>query len=347
MRLPEQGVRIATRAGFGQVVVMVDLRYLKRLADHPENALSTEVKAAVGKSRINETQGQLDRLLFPLPISQFLADYFNRKPLFIRGKPKKFDFLFREDEFAKRIGQLTEIRAVFANHRQAQIKAVAIADMLDAGATICITGMEQVHERLAAAAKAVAAEIGYSGLVDFRAYLSPPGAGFDLHYDARVVTTLQISGSKRWWYSEELAEPFPMENSPRRDNSPETADCERPPQKDMTSVLLRPGDVLCLPAGAWHRAEADADSSLALNMAFNYSGAGAVDQIAFALSARLQRQPEWRMPIDAGPPDQDRTAYLAAMRARLSELQSVVQSLQADDQALLDAWKSWITRTQA
>jgi ribosomal protein L16 Arg81 hydroxylase len=285
----------------------------------------------------------LDRILSPLPVSKFLGTYLNKKPLFIRGRPKKFSFLFKEQEFSHRIGELTEIRAVFTSLRQAEIKPDAIPDMLDAGATICITGMEKVHERLAFVARSIASEIGYSGVVDFRAYLSPPRAGFDLHYDARVATTLQISGNKRWWYSESPAEPFPMENSPRPGQP--GAEKTPPPQlSSMKSVLLRPGDLLCLPAGVWHKAEAGPGSSLALNLAFNHSHAGAFDFVAFALRQRLGDEVRWRTPLVAGGPREDGGVHLQSLREHLEKMQDAIVLLRDDEQSLRGVWKRWMNR---
>jgi ribosomal protein L16 Arg81 hydroxylase len=289
----------------------------------------------------------LHRILSPLPVSKFLTTYFNKKPLFIRGRPSKFGFLFKEEEFSKRLGEVKEIRAVFQNFRQAEIKPDAISDMLDAGATICITGMEKAHERLASVAKSIASEIGYSGVVDFRAYLSPPGAGFDLHYDARVATTLQIAGNKRWWYSETPAEPFPSDNSPHPNRLGAASRWPPPRHQSMKSILLRPGDLLCLPAGVWHKAEADADSSLALNMAFNYSYAGAFDFVAFALRRRLKSQPDWRRAFVAGAQNRDGSVDLADVREHLEKMRDAARLLGEDNLALLDAWKAWMGRWSA
>jgi ribosomal protein L16 Arg81 hydroxylase len=288
----------------------------------------------------------LARVLTPLAVSEFLGSYFNRKPLFVRGTPKKFEFLFKESDFAKRIDQLTEIRAVFSGFWQAHIKPAEIKEMLNAGATICVTGIEKAHHKLAEVARSIKSEIGYSGEVDFRAYLSPPGAGFDLHFDARIATTLQIAGKKRWWYSDQPAISFPRDNSPREFKH-ESGGPAPPRVSGMKSVLLRPGDLLCLPAGVWHMAEADKSSSLALNMAFNYAKGSAFDFIVYALRQRLQDDLEWRKPLVLGPQRKGKSVELKEMRERLVHMREALSLLHDDVPSLLNMWNAWLRRSPA
>ena len=295
-------------------------------------------KAKAGNSRYGP---RLARILSPMAVSEFLGKYFNRKPLFIRGRPGKFDFMFKADELMKHLDKVTEITAVFPRLWQARIEPADVREMVNAGATICARGLERGHAKLEAIARAVEQEIGYSGTVDFRAYLSPPGTGFDLHFDARVATTLQIAGQKRWWYADQPAVWFPEDNSPRpghpRGGGPL-------PAKDAAfkTVLLRPGDLLCLPAGIWHAAKADERSSLALNMAFNYLDAGILDFLVFALRTRLQNDPEWRRPLVLGPDRKGKIVRLQEeLTSRGAQMQDALAQLVEDAPSLLDAWNVW------
>jgi ribosomal protein L16 Arg81 hydroxylase len=282
----------------------------------------------------------ITRILHPISVDRFVTEFFERKPLLIRGDSEKFAHLFQAPDFKQNLYDVTEIRAVFAGLWQATIEPGDLKEMIQAGASICITGMERAHDRLFAAAKAIKNELNYAGEVSFRAYLSPPGAGFDMHFDARVATTLQISGKKQWWYSTDVVEEFPMENSPR-----EMRELKRkyrlPKKNAMRSVVLKPGDLLCLPAGTWHRARA-VSTSLALNMAFDHFGAGTFDVVVAALRSILEKQSAWRAPLPcvAGSsqklPDKVRNLLVQ----RLQQMGTALADLTEDDRTLTRVWQN-------
>ncbi|HEX8559848.1 MAG TPA: cupin domain-containing protein [Pyrinomonadaceae bacterium] len=296
-------------------------------------------RALTLKTRRGAGAGAIARILEPLGVDEFLSSYFERRPLVVRGTPEKFAHVFTPDQFKFGLDRVTEIRAVFPGLWQATIHPGDIKEMVNAGASICVTGLEEAHPRLLKLAEAIKKELGYAGTVSFRAYFSPPNAGFDLHYDARVATTLQIAGSKRWWFSDEPAAAFPERNSPRQlkilkreHNAPE-------PER-MRSVLLRPGDLLCLPAGAWHRARAK-NASLSLNLAFDHHGAGVFDVIVNALGRKLRSDPAWRAPLPTTPGAGDGTlppAVAAILRERVDAMRSALLEMRDSDAALARAW---------
>jgi ribosomal protein L16 Arg81 hydroxylase len=242
----------------------------------------------------------LDAMLAPISVRTFLYEYFGLRPLLVRGHPGKFDKLLKPGDFIYGLDKVAEIRCVFKDLKQATISPADVREMYEAGATICVTGVDRAHSSLQAAAKRIERDIGYAGRIDFRAYLSPPKSGFDIHYDARVATTLQIDGTKTWWYSDEPHVPFPTENSPRSDMRRVRRAVSR---LRLRKVILQPGDLLCLPPGVWHKAQAGSGGSLALNMAFNHAGATVLDLILSELRDALGSKPGCREPFFAGPPD--------------------------------------------
>jgi ribosomal protein L16 Arg81 hydroxylase len=240
----------------------------------------------------------LAALLDPVAVQTFLDEHFGKRPLLVRGVPGKFDALMKPSDFIYGLDRVPEIRCVFRQLKQATISPVDIREMYEAGATICVTGIDSAHRSLRTAARQIRKEIGYAGRVDFRAYLSPPGAGFDIHYDARVATTLQLLGTKTWRYSSEPDSAFPTENSSRAN----LAGIRREVGKlKLRKVTLRPGDLLCLPAGAWHKAQAGAGGSLALNLTFNHVGATVLDIVMQELRKTLSNLPACREPFFRGP----------------------------------------------
>ena len=243
------------------------------------------------------TTGTLASLLSPLSVETFLNHYFGKRPLVIRGTPGKFDALMKPRDFIRNLDQAKEIRCVFGELRQATISPGDIREMFEAGGTICVTGIDRAHGTLRTAARRIEKEIGYGGRVDFRAYLSPPGSGFDIHYDARVATSLQLEGSKTWWYTEHPDSPYPTENSPRHDMNKIRRHVAK---LKVYRINLRPGDLLCLPPGVWHKAKAGRGGSLALNLAFNHSGATILDLILQEVRDVLSTDPACRFPFLMG-----------------------------------------------
>jgi len=265
----------------------------------------------------------LAALLKPVSVKTFLQDYFGSRPLLVRGTPGKFDKLFKPSEFIHGLDKVTEIRCVFGELKQATISPADVREMFEAGATICITGVDRAHPSLRAAAKRIAKEIGYAGRVDFRGYLSPPGSGFDIHYDARVATTLQIDGTKTWWYSDKPHVAFPTENSPRNDMAAIRRAASR---TKLQKVTLHPGDLLCLPPGIWHKAQAGAGGSIALNMAFNHTGATVLDLMLDELREVLAEKPGCREPFLVGSRDAPARTVESHMQTCLDEIVQALRS---------------------
>jgi ribosomal protein L16 Arg81 hydroxylase len=283
----------------------------------------------------------LQRILHPLSIDAFVGKFFQRRSFRLPGPANKFDFLFRERDFPVGLDRTKEIRAVFTGNRQVRIRPIEIPQMYEAGATICITGMERAQPKLLRAATLIKSELNYAGSVSFRAYLSPPGSGFGLHYDARVVTTLQISGTKRWWYSREPAIPFPAYNSGKEPKGyPRWLP---PPPGALRKIVLRPGDVFCLPAGVWHCAEAQGSGmSLALNLAFDHNGHGTLDSIYYMLKDRLELDERWREPLPVAPGVRGRAIpkeVTSELRRRINALCTELAHLSEDDVELGRAWR--------
>lgn len=285
----------------------------------------------------------MQRVLAPITPARFARDHFQRAPLLVRGAAGKFDFLLRQDDFKHGLDRVTEIRAVFRELWQATIGPADIKPMIHAGATICVTGMERAHRSLATAARAIRRELCYHGNISFRSYLSPAGSGFDLHYDARVATALQLAGRKRWWYSRTPAEPFPAENSP---HPLAGSGLKTPRPRDLVSVVLGPGDLLCLPAGTWHRARAET-MSLSLNLAFDHNHGSTVVDVAEALIPRLEREAAWRQPLPIAPGASRRRVpptVAAELDARLARLEHEIGELRRDPARLRALWLASIGR---
>ncbi len=299
----------------------------------------------------------LGAMLQPISLPQFTADYWGKVPLHISGNPTKFSSFYSLDEFHQtlktagaRIGLPMPFTTVSFDHGRTHSR-IDIADapkLMQAGGTVCVRDVSQLDDRLAHLAGAIKRRLQFVGRTDFRAYYSPDGQGYDLHFDARISTTLQISGKKRWRFSTEPAIAWPAYQFaaggpfPESHSLPEWEQFKSPSECSFQEVILEPGDVLCLPAGVWHSAEA-LGHSFALNMAFGFER-GFWPEFAQVVSRIVTASPIWREPpppVVSGA-SQDSEApegFREYLRERIDDLVETLEELRESPWAINECWR--------
>lgn len=154
------------------------------------------------------------------------------------------------------------------------LELAAIDEQLGQGRTICVTALSACDPQLDVFAQAINRSLDCASDVRFNAYLSPAGARTPFHTDVRASTTLQLTGRKRWCYQSRPATPYPSSNA-QADRwgdvqwmNPFYATGEPPPlpsRDQLEARTLGPGDLLHVPAGAWHEVVTE-EQGLALNL---------------------------------------------------------------------------------
>jgi hypothetical protein len=125
------------------------------------------------------------------------------------------------------------------------------------GYTIFVRHAERHHAGLAALAAAF--ERTFSGPVNIHLFATPAGApGFSWHYDAEDVFIIQTAGEKEYSLRKNTVNPWPLEETLPADMRYERE------QMPLMRVLLRAGDLLYIPCGWWHKAEAKGARTLPL-----------------------------------------------------------------------------------
>lgn len=250
------------------------------------------------------------------------------------------------------------IDANFRNNPDDALFAVEegqVGHLLDAGATVCLTAVHLVDPALSRLVARFKAQLSFVGRIGVNCYISGPGAGFRLHFDSKAAFVVQLQGSKRWRFERRSGFPFPR-RSGRVDQSGEVRlegghmseelweKTRTLARETLSEVVLKPGDVLCLPPGALHEAEAGDDSSLALTIGFQPVSPW---EIFNALLAKEFRESQaWRAGIPVlpnRPPQAAPNAVLSYLEERTKDLQDFVASITPNDQRLADAWYSSIS----
>lgn len=215
-----------------------------------------------------------DSLIAPLGRAAFDADYHEQAPLFIkRARPGYFGALFSMDDVDHLIGSrllrngdirlakdgaVTPYSAISvdgtaggAADRNAIIQAYA------GGATVVFEHVNRHHPVLGRVLAQCEVELEFP--VRANSYLTPARSnGFSLHYDTHDVLVLQVSGSKTWQIWDNPL-PLPHEEQPFSPTMLARA-------RQLAEVTLEPGDVLYLPRGFIHGANANDAPSLHLTL---------------------------------------------------------------------------------
>lgn len=297
----------------------------------------------------------LGTLIAPLTTAEFLRNHlFSRAVRIPRAGAAKLSFFTLERFRALLSQQFTAGFALDANFRSSsknslfEVERAQVGHLLDAGATICATSIELIDPRLHALALRMKREIRFSGQIGVNCYLSPDGAGFTRHFDTKAVLIVQIEGKKKWKYCDEPAVPFPRRAARvargavelHKQGTVPIEDWELPAiaAQEEHEVVLSPGDVLCLPPGTWHEAQA-IGYSLALTIACQPIPSFAL--FAQVLARRLDAVPHWR---GGPPPTEDAQACPTVVRSHfaqsVNDLRQVISELDENDPALWQLWSA-------
>ena len=160
-------------------------------------------------------------------------------------------------------------------------------------------------------------------------YATPDGKGTAAHFDQNVNFVFQLTGTKKWWLApnREVASPTQRHTLGTAVDPELESYLDQPlPQlfpKEATSVILKPGSVLFIPQGYYHRTEAE---GAALSLNFTFSQPNYVDLFTTALRSRLLLSPEWREYADGAGSLQTNTQEFAEEKLDLL-LQELIQDL--------------------
>ncbi len=180
-------------------------------------------------------------------------------------------------------------------------------------------------------------ELGFSQMTYARSliYLIAKDKGTDPHFDQNINFIFQITGTKKWWIAPNHTVANPLErHTIGHEPSPELASYTHEdfpnefPEEEAIEIELKPGSLLFLPRGVWHKTHAQTQ---ALSLNFTFTAPSYADLMLAALRSRLLQSPQWRETVQfLGNPDFEQHS-LAFFNELISELSEDSKQWQAQD----------------
>jgi 50S ribosomal protein L16 3-hydroxylase len=276
----------------------------------------------MGREILRMSEIGLSSLVFPQSKQEFITGAWPHEPFVVHGLGGSIAALTGLPFLAS----LDSLLNSWPNLVQAHLPAIAdessaisvtpkdALTLFENKMALLFNNVQTVSPVLESWLKALSGDLGLPASTYSRCmvYATPDGKGTATHFDQNVNFVLQLHGTKTWW----LASNTSVENPTQRFTigqpiDPELASYayeEMPTEMpiDQHKFILKPGSMLFVPRGFWHRTEAEGEA-LALN--FTFSQPTWIDLFTLALRSRLSLSPAWRDLADGvGSLEADRRA---------------------------------------
>ena len=289
----------------------------------------------------NRPKIELADILDPIDTETFFREYYDRKPLHVRGSPEKFEGLMSWDILTRllNMSSIWSQSSLALSLDRKTIRPEAYSDpqvnrdgasilrpdgekvmaLLQKGATLIANDIDMLSPELARTADAL--ERALSAKVQTNLYCSArQRQAFNSHFDTHDVFAIHAEGEKVWRvYETRMPHPIRHERHFNDAFSEEQHETQR--GDVLMEVTMRPGDVLYLPRGQYHDALASSEGTI--HMAF-----GAVSLIGFdvigAISDFAVEDEAFR--INAPLPQDGREALNSWLGDLADRLKSIVSS---------------------
>jgi Cupin superfamily protein len=264
------------------------------------------------------TPATFERLLAPISVPQFFAEYFERAPLRLAGRDPAIDGLTVD-----RLHELIETRRykydeVFVIDARRKIPSgdyatsdgftdpARLYQQYEKGATIVMRDFEAHEITLAELCRS--AELIYECPFRANVYITPPNAScFPRHHDCSDVFALQLVGSKLWQVSP------PQIELPLADQASYTA---LEADGEGEDFRLEAGDLLYCPRGFAHFVQSESRPSVHVSLAsFPYTWA---DVLTRAVRLACRQDPRFRASLPRGFASGE--VPMAALQEKFAEL---------------------------
>ncbi len=256
------------------------------------------------------------KVLGPIGTTRFLAEYWTKKPLYLKGGNGRFSDVFGWGDLNHILawhpppqpqlrlfqeGSMVDLRRYIDGPvGNLRLNPGGLMALLAQGATMIMDGVQEVSPAILDLTSSFEEALSCTCAANLYAGWRTQ-RGFNVHWDAHEVFVLQLAGRKRW----QVFAPTRMD--PLADDI-ETA--QPPNTPPIWEGILEDGDLLYLPRGTWHVAYPLDEASLHMTWsAHTFTG---VDFLQWWVRS-LRRHPETRASLTGLHDPQARKAYAAKL----------------------------------
>jgi 50S ribosomal protein L16 3-hydroxylase len=293
----------------------------------------------------------LAALVHPRSVPEFLAAYANHEPFVVHDHHAhtapltSLPFLASLDVLLRSWPGSVQAHLPDVRDEASSIEATArdARKLYDNGIGLLFNDAHLVSPLLSDWLELLRRDLGLPALTFGRCliYATPDGGGTAAHFDQNINFVLQVHGTKKWTLAPNRQVTHPLcRHTIGQPADPElTTYMESPMPASMPdearTLELKPGSLLFVPRGYWHRTEAEGDA-LALN--FTLTAPTWLDLFGAALRSRLALSPEWRETADGVSDPARREAAARRLDDLLSGLVDDLPNWRASD--ILDTTES-------
>ena len=250
----------------------------------------------------------LGALVAPLSIRRFLDNHWPQRVFFGEGSLARLPALFSSPQLASFRALTSHYRGWLGFGRGSQsprmisVQQVNPEHLYAMGLSVYLPDIEAAVNGASAFLRQLEAELGIAeGSARITVWASPKGDGASTHFDGEDVFSIQLAGTKRFEVApmREYANPVGPQFSP---GAPAYEDMYPQIENGFPSTDgvqweaydMKPGSVLFVPRGTWHRTSA-AQDSFAISVVINPPTVA--ESFLGQLRNVLLQDPQWRQPL--------------------------------------------------
>lgn len=250
----------------------------------------------------------LAALVSPTPVPEFVGHYWPERVFQAHGLLSRLP-----EPFCSR--ELSSFRALAAGYRgwlgfgqgakssrMLSVHQVNPLHLYEIGLSVYLPDVAESVPGASAFLRALETDLGIEeGSARITVWASPRGDGAPTHFDSEDVFSIQLAGTKRFEvapmreYAYPLGGQFAPGAAPRDEMYPQLEKgFPELVESEFQVVEMKPGSVLFLPRGTWHRTVAEQDS-FAVSIGINPPAL--IDAFLEQFRYVLLQDPEWRRPL--------------------------------------------------
>ena len=254
---------------------------------------------------------KLESLVFPFSHKEFLAPYLTGESYVTHDLKESISELYNIDFLTSLDGLLEKWPHEVNVHlpdlsdeaSSIDVKTNEALSYYNKKMSLLFNDVDRISPILQTWTKQLRKDLGLSALTYGRnlVYATPEGGGTAAHFDQNINFVLQLHGTKDWWVAKNTDVKNPLtRHTMGTEPDPELASYLEGPLSekfpdDCEHYTLKPGSLLFIPRGSWHKTNSQTDS-LALN--FTFSPPSYLDLLTTAMRGRLAGEERWRATAD-------------------------------------------------